>query len=75
MESPYQVLTRERLAAVFQSDVLRRSPGPLPSVRAIDTHISRLRGKLHKAGFDCIRTMRHVGYRFVPPEYNGPASD
>jgi hypothetical protein len=30
---------------------------------------------LPQAGFDCIRTMRHVGYRFVPPEVSGPASD
>lgn len=72
MESPYQVLTRVRLAVVFQSEALRRSQGPAASVRAIDTHISRLRAKLHDADYDCIRTMRHVGYRFVPQEGDEP---
>ena len=45
-----------------------RDSGPKAlSVRAVDLHISRLRKKMKRAGCDCVRTMRFVGYRFVPP--------
>jgi DNA-binding response OmpR family regulator len=44
------------------------------SGRAVDLHISRLRRKLSAAGYDGIRTMRFIGYRFVPVEGDaGPA--
>jgi DNA-binding response OmpR family regulator len=59
---PYQVLGRERLAAALRE----HTSDPVPSARSVDTHISRLRRKLHLAGYDCIKTMRFVGYRFVP---------
>lgn len=62
---PYQTLGRRRLAAL-----LREQSGGLDgagaSLRSVDTHIARLRAKLRKAGYDCIKTMRFVGYRFVP---------
>ena len=59
---PYQVLSRQRLAAA----VREHASDAAPSERSVDTHISRLRAKLRGAGYDCIKTMRFVGYRFVP---------
>jgi two-component system response regulator ChvI len=59
---PYQVLGRERLAAALRE----HASDPTSSPRSVDTHISRLRRKLRSAGCDCIKTMRFVGYRFVP---------
>jgi hypothetical protein len=50
--------------------LMRTGPGgsddASPSPRSVDTHIARLRAKLRYAGYDCIKTMRFVGYRFVP---------
>jgi hypothetical protein len=47
-----------------------RSPadrrGRADTARAVDILIFRLRGKLGRAGYDCIETIRFVGYRFVP---------
>jgi DNA-binding response OmpR family regulator len=63
---PYQVLGRERLAVALRE--FNSTAEPMPSSRAVDTHISRLRAKLRSAGYDCIKTMRFVGYRFVPAE-------
>lgn len=60
--NPYKVLGRERLAAALREDPSE----PATSPRSVDTHISRLRKKLRNAGYDCIKTMRFVGYRFVP---------
>jgi two-component system, OmpR family, response regulator ChvI len=60
---PFQVLDRVRLSAALREHSLAQ---PAASGRAVDTHISRLRAKLRDAGYDCIRTMRFVGYRFVP---------
>jgi two-component system, OmpR family, alkaline phosphatase synthesis response regulator PhoP len=66
---PYSVMSRERLM-----EVLNEAPGGRPAlggrVRAVDTHITRIRKKLADAGCDCIRTMRFVGYRLVPPTHN-----
>lgn len=64
---PHQVLSRERLVALVREHAAApaRAGG---SARSVDTHIARLRRKLRKAGFDCIKTMRFVGYRLVPPE-------
>ncbi len=45
-----------------------RGRARLPAARSVDLHISRLRRKLSQAGYDCIKTMRFVGYRFVPAE-------
>lgn len=64
---PYSVLDRQTLASVVaDSNAGHRLAGS--SARAVDTHIARLRKKLAGAGCDCIHTMRHVGYRFVPPQ-------
>jgi len=64
---PFHVLDRDSLATALQCG----EPGVGPShasERAMDTHIARLRRKLRAAGVDCIKTMRYVGYRFVPAE-------
>ncbi len=63
---PYRVLGRAALAAAVHAQGYGQTPQPM-SPRAVDLHISRLRKKLSRAGYDCIRTMRFVGYRFVPP--------
>ena len=47
---------------------------PPETLRVVDIHVSRLRKKLAQAGCDCIRTMRYVGYRFVPPDTEEPAA-
>jgi DNA-binding response OmpR family regulator len=63
--APYRTFSRVELAAAVQSR--SESAGGAPaSARAIDLHVSRLRRKLRQAGFDGIRTMKSVGYRFVP---------
>jgi DNA-binding response OmpR family regulator len=73
--NPYQVLRRERLIALLRANP-GNGDGLNASPRAVDTHIARLRAKLRRAGYDCIKTMRFVGYRFIPlPEQNqSPAS-
>lgn len=63
--NPYSVLDRQRLASVLRANN-GSADGGEASLRAVDVHISRLRRKLHAAGYDCIKTMRFVGYRFVP---------
>jgi len=74
LRNPYQVLNREQLV-----DLLRqgsRGPGgSSPELRSVDTHIARLRAKLRALGYDCIRTMRFVGYRFVPPKHRDVGAD
>jgi DNA-binding response OmpR family regulator len=63
---PYSVITRDRLTVVLTEAGFGQTPlGPIG--RRVDTHIARLRRKLASAGCDCIRTMRNVGYRLVPP--------
>jgi DNA-binding response OmpR family regulator len=64
---PYSVIGREPLMRVLSEASLGRKSLAV-SLRAVDTHIARIRKKLADAGCDCIRTMRNVGYRFVPPE-------
>jgi DNA-binding response OmpR family regulator len=62
---PNRVLDRAELAGVLNG----RGVGARvtqASLRTVDLHISRLRKKLSVAGYDCIKTMRFVGYRFVP---------
>jgi DNA-binding response OmpR family regulator len=67
---PYQVLDRRRLATLVQENV--RGTGSFSaSYRSVDTHIARIRSKLRETGIHCIKTMRHVGYRFVPPHGTG----
>jgi two-component system phosphate regulon response regulator PhoB len=58
MASPGRALTRDQLLAqVWGSDVT-------VTVRAIDTHLKRLREKLGPTG-SLIETVRGVGYRFA----------
>jgi DNA-binding response OmpR family regulator len=68
---PFQVLNRQRLTELVRRGAPRSSPTN-PENRAVDTHIARLRAKLRALGYDCIRTMRNVGYRFVPPAGDEP---
>jgi DNA-binding response OmpR family regulator len=63
---PYQVLDRERLSGLVRGGT--EAADIRPSPRSVDTHVARLRAKLRAAGYNCIRTMRFVGYRFVPPD-------
>lgn len=60
--NPYRVLDRKTLAGTLRESGISSDA----SLRAVDLHISRLRRKLSDAGCDCIKTMRRVGYRFVP---------
>jgi DNA-binding response OmpR family regulator len=62
---PYQALDRRRLATLIREN-LGGTDGASSSLRSVDTHIARLRAKLRRADYDCIKTMRFVGYRFVP---------
>lgn len=63
---PHQVRDRQSLAAALQH---RGSHfAAQRSERSLDTHIARLRSKLREAGYDCIKTMRFVGYRLTPDE-------
>lgn len=43
--------------------------------RTVDVHIRRLRAKLGTEHDALIGTVRNVGYRFVPPQRNGQATD
>jgi DNA-binding response OmpR family regulator len=63
--NPYRVLDRATLATVLGRRGFVYDVHPI-SLRTVDLHISRLRKKLRQAGYDCIKTMRFVGYRFVP---------
>ena len=60
---PYSTFSRERLAAELHNG----DSNQLISLRSMDVHIARLRAKLRSAGINGIKTMRFVGYRFVPP--------
>jgi len=37
-------------------------------MRAIETHVRRIRSKLQARGYDCIEIVRKVGYRLILPE-------
>lgn len=63
---PHVVLGRDRLAKVVRDRIVRSDAANV-SFRSVDTHIARLRAKLRHARCPCIKTMRYVGYRFVPP--------
>jgi DNA-binding response OmpR family regulator len=63
-----QTLDRETLTRVLNARQLPSKPGWGDArIRSIDIHMSRIRRKFARAGYDCITTMRYVGYRFVPP--------
>jgi DNA-binding response OmpR family regulator len=64
---PYHVFDRPALAAAVKGHGVTHGVSAM-SPRAVDLHISRLRKKLSQAGYDCIKTMRFVGYRFVPAQ-------
>jgi DNA-binding response OmpR family regulator len=65
MHHPTQVITLERLVRVLSEVRTRAAMDASPG--AIRTRIARLRAKLDQAGVPCIKTMRRVGYGFVPP--------
>jgi DNA-binding response OmpR family regulator len=66
---PHQVVERASLYAVLDARPFDVTHGHAPeTLRTVDIHVSRLRKRLAQAGYDCIRTMRFVGYRFVPPD-------
>lgn len=62
---PYQAIDRQQLAAILRERI-GMSDDTKATSRSVDTSICRIRGKLRKAGYDCITTMRYVGYRFIP---------
>lgn len=70
---PTQVLDRAALMAVLDTRQFSYKHGWSEiTFRAIDIHMSRIRRKLAVAGYDCIKTMRYVGYRFIPlPDATG----
>ena len=61
---PGRFRDRHALTTALQEHGPPFDASPL-SAPALNTHIARLRAKLHKAGCDCIETMKYVGYRFV----------
>jgi DNA-binding response OmpR family regulator len=64
---PYQSLDRQRLKNVLSTRQFSNKQSWNPAtIRAIDLHMSHVRRKLARAGYDCIKTMHFVGYRFVP---------
>lgn len=71
LRNPYQVLNRQQLSAVLRDGASAVLGARGSSLRSVDTHISRMRTKLRALGYDCIKTMRFVGYRFIPPEKAG----
>jgi DNA-binding response OmpR family regulator len=73
VRQPYGVLDRAQLARLLQDSMKGR--GAPRSLRAVDTLVARLRAKLGSVGSHCIKTMRYVGYRFVPSAYPPTASD
>jgi two-component system, OmpR family, response regulator RstA len=62
---PYRTFDRHALTEAMRKGE-HGHDGPVPSPRSMDAHIARLRQKLRAAGVNCIKTMRFVGYRFVP---------
>jgi DNA-binding response OmpR family regulator len=65
MHHPYRVIGPSRLLEVVNGTQDRG--GVQTSPGALRTHFVRLRAKLAAAGLPCIKTMRRVGYGFVPP--------
>jgi DNA-binding response OmpR family regulator len=65
MHHPTQVITLDRLVRVLGEVQTRAAVDA--SAGSIRTRIARLRAKLDLAGLSCIKTMRRVGYGFVPP--------
>ena len=65
MHHPFQIVSIPRLLTLLNAT---RPNGSLRmSAGALRTHVTRLRAKLGQAGVPCIKTMRRVGYGFVPP--------
>ncbi|MFI8093839.1 winged helix-turn-helix domain-containing protein [Streptomyces sp. NPDC086080] len=58
---PHQVHTRDRLVGTVWGY------GHVGDGRTVDVHIARLRRKLGDGYRDTIRTVRRVGYTYVPP--------
>ena len=59
---PGRVFSRAQLLA----HVWRREQDD--GIRTVDVHIHRLRRKLGAEYGQCLVTMRHVGYKFIPPD-------
>jgi DNA-binding response OmpR family regulator len=72
MRHPAQVITVDRLVGALKGARSRASMDTSPG--AIRTRIARLRAKLELAGIPCIKTMRRVGYGFVPPPLHALSS-
>ena len=67
--NPWKVFSRRQLLA----RVWRR--GHDDDSRTVDVHVHRLRHKLGAQYGQCLLTVRHVGYKFIPPTaYPGLAS-
>jgi DNA-binding response OmpR family regulator len=67
--NPWKVFSRRQLLA----RVWRR--GQEDDSRTVDVHVHRLRHKLGARYGQCLVTVRHVGYKFIPPAAEpGPAS-
>jgi two-component system response regulator CpxR len=60
MRSAGRVVSRDEIATVLYQRELT------PYERSVDVHISHLRKKLERPGAEIIRTVRGVGYLFVP---------
>jgi DNA-binding response OmpR family regulator len=67
--NPGRVIVRATLFLALNIREFDYKHGHSPvSMRTVDTHVSRLRRKLAAAGYACIKTMRFVGYGFMPLE-------
>ncbi len=66
-QNPHRVLSRDRLLD------LAHHKGPEPFDRSIDIRVTRLRKKIEvdPAKPEVVKTIRGVGYMFVPPK-NAP---
>ena len=61
VSNPGKVFSREQLLAY----VWGREPEH--DTRTVDVHVRRLRRKLGAKYGQCLVTMRHAGYKFIPP--------
>jgi hypothetical protein len=62
---PFQVLYRQRLTGVLREPAPSHGGGATPWPRARGHANLEAVREAAAAGYDCIKTMRFVGYRFV----------